>query len=442
MKMVKTLAVARREFLATVVTKGFLFGVLLTPAIAAGTLLLVPYLVDESAPPVEGRVLVLDPTGVVFPGIRDYLDPRAIRDRRGLLRRELPAARLIEGDVPRLEVALLPEAAEAPEATDTRGLDAAKASLRDRSDLLAVAVIDEDAVATTDGSYQLYVRARLDDRVESEIHDAIRDSIVAARVRARGLDREEIDALIHVPYRRSTTITDQGERRTQQMFGLVLPLVFMGLVLVSVIVSGQYLITTTIEEKQSRVVEMLLSAVSPMELMTGKILGQLAVGLVVLVLYSSMGLLLLLTFTMAGLLDPLLLLFTLVSYLIAFLVVASLMAAIGAAVNELREAQTLMTPLMLVVVLPWLLAMPISRSPDSTLALVTSFVPPINTFVMLLRVTSTSPPPLWQVGLSLAVGIASVYGAFWLAGKVFRVGLLMHGKPPSLRTLIRWVRMA
>ena len=80
--------------------------------------------------------------------------------------------------------------------------------------------------------------------------------------------------------------------------------------------------------------------------------------------------------------------------------------------------------------------------PDSMLALVTSFLPPVNTFAMLLRITSSSPPPTWQILLSLAIGVASVFAAFWFAGKVFRIGLLMHGKPPNLRTLVQWSRMA
>ena len=223
---------------------------------------------------------------------------------------------------------------------------------------------------------------------------------------------------------------------------MVMPLAFIGLVLMSVMVSGQYLLTTTIEEKQSRVVEMLLSAVSPMELMTGKILGQFCVGLVVLVLYSGIGLVALVSFAVSGVLDTSLVLYLFVSYVIAYFVIASLMAAVGAAVNELREAQTLMTPLMVIVMVAWLLWLPISRNPDSMLALVTSFLPPVNTFAMLLRITSSSPPPTWQILLSLAIGVASVFAALWFAGKVFRIGLLMHGKPPNLRTLVQWSRMA
>jgi ABC-2 type transport system permease protein len=86
--------------------------------------------------------------------------------------------------------------------------------------------------------------------------------------------------------------------------------------------------------------------------------------------------------------------------------------------------------------------MPISRAPDSLFSVVMSFLPPVNPFVMMVRIASTSPPPWWQVWLSILIGVASVYGALWFAGKVFRVGLLMFGKPPNFATLIKWVRMA
>ena len=71
-----------------------------------------------------------------------------------------------------------------------------------------------------------------------------------------------------------------------------------------------------------------------------------------------------------------------------------------------------------------------------------SHLPPLNTFGMLLRLGSSQPPPWWEVWLSIGVGLASVVGAVWVAAKVFRIGLLMYGKPPDMKTLIRWVRAA
>ena len=124
-----------------------------------------------------------------------------------------------------------------------------------------------------------------------------------------------------------------------------------------------------------------------------------------------------------------------------FFTTAAMMAAVGSAVNEMREAQSLMTPVMMFLMIPWLLWLPISREPNSLLAVVLSFVPPLNSFVMLLRMSSVAPPPLWQAWLSILVGIAGVYGSLWFAAKIFRVGLLMFGKPPSFGTLVKWARM-
>jgi ABC-2 type transport system permease protein len=168
----------------------------------------------------------------------------------------------------------------------------------------------------------------------------------------------------------------------------------------------------------------------------------MCVGFVILAVYAGMGVAALVFFAVLGMVDLSLLVYLFIFYLIAQFVIASLLAAIGAAVNEMSEAQNLMGPVIMVLMVPWILWMPISRAPDSTFAVVTSFLPPINPFVMLIRLASSSPPPWWQVWLSIAVGIASVFAALWFASKVFRVGLLMYGKPPNFKTLIRWVRMA
>jgi ABC-type Na+ efflux pump permease subunit len=116
--------------------------------------------------------------------------------------------------------------------------------------------------------------------------------------------------------------------------------------------------------------------------------------------------------------------------------------AAGAAVNDMREAQSLMMPMTLLLIAPWVLWMPISRDPDGTLAIVVSFVPPLSSFGMLLRLASPHPPPTWQVLLSIGIGALGVVGAVWFASKVFRIGLLMFGKPPNFATLVRWVRDA
>ena len=456
--------IARREFVATVTTKGFIIGILFTPILIVVMIYVMPILLDDTPPRVEGELAVLDSTGVVTEDIAAWLEPEAVARRAGELAEALDEAmpeavreiglrgaqggvadRALEAilaQVPDIRVASLPLDAD---------IEAEKAALLVGSvtdgGRLAVAVVHSDAVerdaaGAEFGDYDLFVRERLDDRVEDEISGALRDAIVSNRVRSSGLDRDEIGALTRVRRVRSTTVTREGEQETNEVLNMMLPGAFMVLLLLAVMTGGQHILLSTVEEKQSRVVEVLLSAVSPMQLLAGKILGQLCVGFVMLGLYGGMGLVALTSFALLGFVDLSLIFYLVIFYLIAYFTLGSWMAAIGSAVNEITEAQSLMMPVMMTMMIPWLLWLPITRDPNGVFAIVTSFVPPINTFVMLLRMSSTTPPPLWQVWLSILVGIAGVYAALWAAAKVFRVGLLMYGKPPNLPTLWRWVRQA
>jgi ABC-2 type transport system permease protein len=452
--MRKIFLVARRDFLATVSTKGFIIAIMVPPVIYALILLAFPRMMNNRVPAVTGRVAVIDQTGQVAEGVRRYLDPQAMAGRRdAAFTRAVEstpmagapagaggaaARRAVLGELPHLEIGESQPAALAEE-KQRLTLDTANRQL-------AVLVIHPNAVAPNDeggfGAYDLFVRRNLDNRIQNEIRNAAAEAIVDARVRAAGLDRRRIDALTKVARPASVTVTATGDSATRADFAGLMPMGFTILLMISVMSSGQYLLTTTIEEKSSRTMEVILSAVSPLELLTGKILGQMAVGLTILITYSSMGILGLVSMAMLGLVDPSLLIYLFIFFLITYVIMGSIMAAIGSAVNELREAQSLMTPVTLLMMIPWLFWYPISREPNSVFATVVSFIPPMNAFAMLLRLTSTSPPPMWQVWLSIAVGIAAAGGALWFASRIFKIGLLMHGRPPNVATLWRWARQA
>lgn len=459
--MNKVMQIAWREFLATVMTKGFLFGILITPLLIGAMILIMPLLLQDRAPQIEGRIVVLDRSGAVFEGLATQLGPEAFAERRLAMQKRIDA--VVPGSVRGLagsasdgavQQAMNEALGKVPQLSvqrldDPDALESSRRSLVDDKSLLAVLVIHDNAVHPRGdqapaelGHYDLFIRDKLDDRLLDELREAARSALVGARLAARGLDAAEIRELSRVPRVNPTRVGASGEQQTNEIAARLLPMFFMVLILVATMTAGQQLMTSTIEEKSSRVVELLLAAVSPTQLMAGKILGQLAVGSLTLILYGGLGMLALASFAALGLIDAWMLLYLVLFFLIAFIVLAALMAAIGAAVNELREAQALLTPVILVVMLPMMLWMPISRDPNSMFATVLSLTPPVNPFVMILRMTSSVPPPLWQVWLSIGIGIASVFAAIWFAGKVFRIGLLMHGKPPNLRTLWRWVRMA
>jgi ABC-2 type transport system permease protein len=452
--------VAKREFLAAVMNKGFVIGLLVMPAMIAVMVMVMPRLMNTTGSQIRGEVAVIDPTGQVFDGLREGLTPEAIARRR------------TEGARRALEDAPGPVRAVASESSDaaiqstlgaapsftlvqrvaTADVQSEKRWLTDTVAVdaprhLALVVIHPDAIRqgadrAEYGGYDIYIPDNTDERVETTIFDAMREALVSARVRAHNMDRAQVEAVMRVRRATSVTVTAGTERRTNVGFNRFLPFLFAGLLVFGILIGGQTLLTQVIEEKSSRVVEVLLSAVSPLELMAGKILGQMAVSMLVLAFYVGMGLLLLTSFAMLGLIDPMLIVYLVVFFLVGYLVFASVFAAVGAAVNEMREAQSLMTPIMLALMAPWLFAQPIGRDPDSAFSVAMSMVPPVNTFAMMIRLSSTTPPPLWQVGLSLVIGVASAVAAMWFAAKIFKVGLLMHGKPPNLGTLIRWARQA
>jgi ABC-type Na+ efflux pump permease subunit len=420
-------------------------------------ILLMPLLLQDRSPSIEGRVLVFDPGGVVGAALAEQLRPEAFAERRLAVQERIDAAlpgglrQLGASDADLMHSAMTEALGKVPQLhVDTldseTAIEGARQSLAQKDGPLALIVVAADAVEPAPGAapghYTLYVRAHLDDRLLDELREASKQAIVEARLKARALDPVQIRSLTRVPRVTPIKVGAEGEQQTNEIAARLLPMGFMLLILISVMTAGQQLMTSTIEEKSSRVVELLLAAVSPTQLMAGKILGQLAVASLTLILYGGLGLLTLASFAAAGLIDVWMLLYLVLFFLIAFVVLAALMAAIGAAVNELREAQALLTPVILVVMLPMMLWMPISRDPNSAFATALSLLPPVNPFVMILRLTSSVPPPTWQVWLSLGIGLASVFAAVWVAGKLFRIGLLMHGKPPDLRTLWRWVRMS
>ena len=457
--------IAAREFLATVLTRGFVIGVLVLPALLAVAFTIGPRLLNQRSAPVRGQIAIVDSTGSVARELRTSITPQAIAARREEAARRVIAAapaavrdaaesqaaasnaavERVAGAVPDLELVELPLDTQAsPEARSHKAwlTDAAPA---DRH--LALVVVHPDAVTLVAGraeygTYDLYVPPNLDDRIENVLFDCVREAIVGARAQAQRLDRRSLDALMRVNRATSVTVTKGNERATVGVFNRVLPFAFVGLLLVSVLMGGQGLVTSTVEEKTSRVIEVLLSAVSPFELLAGKLLGQMAVSLVVLGLYLGLAFMMLVSFALFGLLDLSLVFYLFVFFVITYLTIGSAMMAVGSAVNEMREAQSLMMPIILVMMVPWMLAEPIARQPNSTFATAISFIPPVNTFAMLLRLTSSAPPPAWQTWLTIVIGAGSVVVSVWCAAKIFTIGLLMYGQPPDLKTLVRWIREA
>ena len=456
--MKKILWIALREFLATVWTKAFLIGLLFLPVMAAVVVFVIALMGDDDFR-AAGRIGIIDPTGLVTAEARQVLadDPLATNIAGEIREHAADVEDAAAGSGAAIEsAAAVVEALDlGPDFTLVQlpadaDLEAEKAMLLSTdpaSALLALVVVHPNAIEEPDpdaefGSYDMYTAPNIDDRESSAVTSMLREAIVNLRMAAYGFERATIDRVTRISRGQSITVTETEERESFGALNFILPVSFMFLLFMGIMGGGQGLMTSTIEEKSSRVVEVLLSAVSPMELMTGKLLGYMAISLLGMAIYLVAGLFALSAFSLFGLIDPMLIFYLFLFFFVAFFTIGSVMMAVGAAVNELREAQSLMMPVTIFVMLPWFLWMPISRDPNSTLSVVASFLPPVNSFGMMLRLSSTEPPPAWQVWASIGLGVVGVYLALWFAARVFRIGLLLTGKPPSLRTLFRWVRMS
>ena len=457
--MKKILLVAVREFVATVSTKAFIIGLLIMPMMIGVSILIFPRLLNPRNFKAQGEVAIIDPSGRAIGDVRTAFSPERVSERREAQARQVlnqapPEVKQFATSqaTPQMAAAMASATAASDlrliERSPTADVQKEKSWLLEPSDVrrLALIVVHDNAVRPEDGktygSYDTYVPSNIDDRAMNEIQAAMQEALVNARTRESGLDRARIESIVRVERGKSITVTKDSERSTIRGINGILPVFFVILMFMGVMTGGQSLLTSTVEEKSSRVMEVLLSAVSPMELLAGKIIGQFGVSMIVLGLYIGIGLALLLSFALFGLINPWLVPYLGIFFVLSYLTYGSLMVSVGAVVNDMREAQSLMMPLMLVLTFPFWVWFPMSQNPNSTFSTIMSFIPPVNSFAMLIRLTSTSPPPWWQVWASIGVGVFGVFAALWFASRIFKIGLLMYGKPPNFATLVRWARQA
>jgi ABC-type Na+ efflux pump permease subunit len=450
--MQRILDVAWREFRHTVMTKAFLLAAVVLPALMWGMAIVLPLLLHAPPKPLVGELALLDPDGRLFEAALVEFDSARLGAERDSKLAEIQAA--LEQSLPPAYRDTLVKQLErlreesAPKVSLTRLGEAeweeAKASVRDGKRLALArfdaAVLGRERAANR---FELFLGEDLTRQHTEDLRGALQRAVVRARADQAQLELEFVRGLVAQPSVLTTTLTRTGGEAAQNDMARVLtPLAFMLLLWTSTMLTGQYLLTSTIEEKSNRVMEVLLSAVSPMELLTGKILGQCGVGLVVIALYGGVGVATASNLGYAHLVPADKLAYLVLYFLIAYFMVASAMAAVGAAVNELREAQALMGPMSLVFMIPFFAWFFISEHPNSTFALVLSFIPPLTPFTMILRLTSAESVPLWQVPATAVVGCLGVYASVWAAARIFRVGLLMTGKAPTPRELWKWIRAA
>jgi ABC-2 type transport system permease protein len=238
-------------------------------------------------------------------------------------------------------------------------------------------------------------------------------------------------------------------RDSGESFALVFVIGFV--MYLAILMYGQVILGAVIEEKETRIAEILFSSVKPFTLMMGKLVGVSLVALTQLAIWA----LAFSAFALYGVnllasrgLNPSIpsipfshYIYFALFFLLGYFIYATIYALVGSMVTTAQEGGQLAMPIILILVVSFYLFFPVSRSPDSPFAFWVSIIPFSAPVAMLVRIV-TQTPPFWQIALSLLIGFGSVLVIMWIAARVYRVGMLMYGKRASIPEALRWARQA
>jgi ABC-2 type transport system permease protein len=310
--------------------------------------------------------------------------------------------------------------------------------------------------ATVETGAAHYVGRRWDSQYDMlEVKTAIRDGIIGLRLERLGMTPQGIDsATIVDPVVRSESLHASNDKGVEAKTLFAIFLAF--LMYMSIIMYSQSVLSSVVEEKTSRVAEVVISSVKPNILLAGKVIGVSAVGLTQQIVWLTIsGLLLAFRGTLfpaaaapgadaapmlgAALAIPAGTLVTfLLFFLLGFVFFGSLYAALGATVNSESDARQAAQPVILLLVASVIFIQPVASNPESTLARVMSLLPFSSPILMPLRMAA-GHLAAWEVIASLVILAASCVGMVWLSARVYRVGMLMYGKRPTLAELRHWI---
>jgi len=434
--MRKMLAVLKREYLAAVRKKMFIVMTILFPVLMSAAMLLPGLMVARGLG--EKKVAVLDGTGklqsaftrTIAPVVPDPKD--ALRGRR---RGELPQT----------------IKAEYVAGTDAKPyLERLNADRKASNRLDGVFVIPADAIDGADAKMTFYSRSSTDVITQERLGSITNRAVQRLRLSARGIDPNTVDSLTRDIPTDAVQLSRSGEQKKGGELNIIFSILFAVLLLIPSFIYGLEIMRGIIQEKNDRVVEVLVSSMSPRQLLTGKILGVALVGLTQvtawMLMLAAVGVFGGTVAAMAGInltqfLRPVVFVYFYLFFVLAYLTYVCIYAIGGAVCNSEKEAQQLIAPISMLMMLPWFLMFVIVTNPDSGMVVGFSVAPVWGPLTMFVR-TSVSEPPLTQILLSIAVSLATISAFFWITAKIFRVGILSYGKRPSLGELWQWLKVA
>ncbi len=430
--MRKVWRVAWTEYQNSVRSKAFIIGVLALPlmiGVSIGLQVIAKRQTDVS----DRRFVVLDRTGVLYKRI----EARA-KERNSIFKQSGT------NSAPRPD--FIPE-----KFAETDGVKA-EMILSERvrkKEVSAFLIIGKDALMPQNGpdaSLAYHTQAQTFNELPDWLSQVVNEEVHRMRYERAGIDPALLQKLGQpVPVRRlglakmDTSGNVVEAREESRLTAMLVPMGSMFLLYMLIMSAAPALLNTVLEEKMQKISEVLIASVAPFELMLGKLLGCVMVSMTLGLLYLGSSIYML---SRHGMLDKVpaeFFAWFILFQILGLLMYGSVFSAIGAACSELKDAQNLMMPVMIMIMIPFFVWLPIAESPQSPFARWISLFPPATPMLMMMRIAIAPGPPAWEIALGLALTLAFTLGCVWAGGKIFRIGILSQGQSPTIGRLARWV---
>ena len=431
MRASNIVTIAKREYLARLKSKGFWISTIALPILLVAWSILPSLMVAKTK--AGQNLVIVDETGRVAGPLKTKLDEWAKPSDPQI--GEPPVAFELEVVPPEPDIA------------------AQRAHFDQRilaGNLDAWVWINEDLLA--DNLVEYHAESVANFITQQVLESAISRVVRQLRLEEAGYDADVVAELSQSIELETIRISEEGSRAEGGLGGFTVAFALFMILYMTTLIYGQQVMHGVLEEKSSRVVEVLLAAVEPVELLAGKLVGICLAGLTQLGIWfatafalTAPGFLALFAFMPEGVslptVSPVLMAHFFAFFLLGYFFSATFYAMIGSAFNNTQEAQQMASIGVIFVVMPWIFLLPVINSPDSTMAVVTSLIPVFTPFLMLLRI-AVKTPPAWQIALGYVLTIGLCAFMIWLCARVYRVGILMYGKKPTLKEIWRWVTYA
>ena len=307
-------------------------------------------------------------------------------------------------------------------------------------------------ILTNSGSKPAYYGRNVGDVItRAQIEQRLNQAVRRQRLIEHGVKEQYLEELSKPVELVTYAVNEKGEEGLKDSgAGLGLAFVTGFLIYLTVLLYGQVILGAIVEEKETRIAEILFSSVRPFTLMFGKLIGvsllaltQLAIWTFAFALLSIYGMSALAARGVTDIIiphvPPLFFVYFFLFFVLGYFIYATLYALLGSMVTTTQEGGQLSVPIVFLLMAGLYMAFPVIRSPNSSFAVGVSMFPFFSPITMIVRIV-TQTPPFWQIALSLMIGAITVVLLLWFASRIYRVGMLMYGKKASLSEVWRWVR--